>query len=382
MLRETAVTPLTPATHLQAATQLRRQLPPDLAQAVLETVLLRQLGTAKFSRATEMFFTRSALEQASSEQIAQYRASRFARLGVQNVVDLCCSIGGDALGLATCSTVVGVDWDPVRLAMAAENARVYGRADRFHPLQADVMALSPFQTDAVFFDPARRDEQGRRFYSVYQYQPPLSVLAGWRQAARGTAVKISPGVDYAELPTDADVEFISVNGEVKEAVVWYDDLRDYTTRKATLLPGSHTLSCRDMPSEKIDVTEPKAFLYEPDGAVIRAHLVEALAAQLHGTKIDEEIAYITTDTRQTTPFARGYTLEDFFPFQLKRLRAYLRERNVGQVTVKKRGSPLEPVWLQKQLRLTGEEHRIVFLTYVKGETAVLIGQQLTNTQPE
>lgn len=379
VLQETAVTPLTPATHLQTAAKLRRQLPPDLAQAVLETVLLRQLGAAKFSRAAEMFFTRPALEQASSEEIAQYRAGRFARLGVQNVVDLCCSIGGDALGLAAYSTVTGVDWDPVRLAMAAENMRVYGRADHFRPLQADVMALSPFQTDAVFFDPARRDEQGRRFYSVHQYQPPLSVVAGWRAVAQGTAVKISPGVDYAELPADADVEFISVNGEVKEAVLWYDNLRDHTIRKATLLPGGHSLSCRDMPPEKISVTKPKAFLYEPDGAVIRAHLVEALAAQLDGTKIDEEIAYITTDTRQTTPFARGYRLEDFFPFQLKRLRAYLRERNVGRVTVKKRGSPLEPEWLQKQLRLKGDEHRVVFLTYVEGETAVLIGQQLTDT---
>lgn len=381
VLQETAVTPLTPATHLQTAAKLRRQLPADLAQAVLETVLLRQLGAAKFSRAKEMFFTRPALEQASSEQIAQYRAERIARLGVQNVVDLCCSIGGDALALAASNSVIGVDWDPVRLAMAGENVRVYGRASHFRPLQADVAALSPFQTDAVFFDPARRDEQGRRFYSVHQYQPPLSVLAGWRQVARGTAVKISPGVDYAELPADADVEFISVHGEVKEAVLWYDDLRDHTIRKATLLPGGHTLSCQDMPPEKIGVTKPRAFLYEPDGAVIRAHLVEALAAQLHGTKIDEEIAYITTDARQVTPFARGYRLEDFFPFQLKRLRAYLRERNVGRVTVKKRGSPLEPEWLQKQLRLKGDEHRVVFLTYVEGETAVLIGQQLTDTQP-
>jgi hypothetical protein len=381
VLQETAVTPLTPATHLQTAAKLRRQLPPDLAQAVLETVLLRQLGAAKFSRAEEMFFTRPALEQASSEQVAQYRADRFARLGVQNVVDLCCSIGGDALALAAGSSVVGVDWDPVRLAMAAENVQVYGRASHFRPLQADVAALSPLQTDAVFFDPARRDEQGRRFYSVHQYQPPLSVVAGWRQVARGTAVKISPGVDYAELPEDADVEFISVQGEVKEAVLWYDDLRDHTIRKATLLPGGHTLSYQDMPPEKIGVTKPRAFLYEPDGAVIRAHLVEALAAQLHGTKIDEEIAYITTDARQVTPFARGYRLEDFFPFQLKRLRAYLRERNVGRVTVKKRGSPLEPEWLQKQLRLKGDEHRVVFLTYVEGETAVLIGQQLTDTQP-
>jgi hypothetical protein len=68
-------------------------------------------------------------------------------------------------------------------------------------------------------------------------------------------------------------------------------------------------------------------------------------------------------------------VEDWFPFQLKRLRHYLRERNIGQVVIKKRGSPLEPETLQRQLRLQGEEACIVFLTQVQGEAAVLIAQE-------
>ncbi|MCA9933219.1 MAG: methyltransferase domain-containing protein [Ardenticatenaceae bacterium] len=372
LLAETAVTPVTPDNHLQIATQLRRKT--AHAQTVLETILLRQLAAAKFSRAAEMYFVREALEQASSEEVAAYRARRFAAAGVRHVADLGCGIGGDSLALAAHAEVTGVDWDPVRVAMAQENVRVYGYGDRFHPLQADLLALTPLPVDACFFDPARRDEQGRRIYSVQDYRPPLSLIQRWRTWVEETAVKISPGVNYDELPPDAEVEFISVKGNVKDGVLWFGDLRTGAQRRATLLPGEHTLTDADLID--VPITAPQAYLYEPDKAVIRAHLVEALAGQLGAAKIDADIAYLTANEHQATPFARCFAVEDVMPFQLKRLRHYLRERRIGQVTIKKRGSPLEPEQLRHQLRLQGEGHCVLFLTFVRGETAVIIGQEI------
>ena len=76
---------------------------------------------------------------------------------------------------------------------------------------------------------------------------------------------------------------------------------------------------------------------------------------------------------QSTPFAKCFVLDDVFPFQLKKLRHYLRQRNVGKVTIKKRGSPLDPDALRHRLRLRGDEHRVIFLTHVLGEPMVLIG---------
>jgi hypothetical protein len=95
---------------------------------------------------------------------------------------------------------------------------------------------------------------------------------------------------------------------------------------------------------------------------------------LGATKIDEDIAYLTAGKREQTPFARCYAIEDVLPFQLKRLRQYLRERNVGRLTIKKRGSPLDPDVLRKQLRLKGDNERIIFLTHVKGDPVVIIGR--------
>ena len=267
-LAETTVSPITPQNHLQIASQLRQNLPPGQAHAVLETVLLRQLGTTKFSRAAEMYFVREALEQASSEIVSTYRARRFATAGFERIADLGCGIGGDALGLAEIAHVVGVEWDPIRLAMAQENMRVYGRAAHFQPLQSDLLELSPLPVQACFFDPARRDEYGRRLFSVHEYRPPLSLIDQWRKVMMGTAVKISPGVDYAELPREAEVEIISLNGDVKEAVLWFGDLHSGANQRATLLPKGYTLTNTDLPDTPIPPSEPLAYLYEPDKAVI------------------------------------------------------------------------------------------------------------------
>jgi hypothetical protein len=358
---------------LQIASQLSNEFGSAHAHALLETALLRKRAVGKFSRAGEMYFTREALQQASAEEISTYRAKRFAHGGFARLADLGCGIGGDALALAAQAQVIGVEWDSLRLAMAQENVRAYGHGSRFRPLQADLLELSPLPVDALFADPGRRDEYGRRIYSVHQYRPPLSFLEGWRQKAPHQAIKISPGVDYDEVPPDAEVEFISVSGEVREALLWRGDLRTSANQRATLLPGEHSLT-NERPAE-IETDQPRAFLYEPDGAVIRAHLVQQLGQQLEASKIDDQIAYLTADRAQATPFARCYALDDYFPFQLKRLRAYLRQRGIGSVTIKKRGSPLDPEELRRRLRLQGNGHCIIFLTKVQGQPMVLVGQQ-------
>lgn len=376
LLAELAINPIRPEDHLSIAEQLRQQVEPDHVHALLETTLLRQMAASKFSRASEMYFTRPALEQASAEIISRYRASRYQTAGFGRVADLGCSIGGDSLALAIEAEVTGVEWDPVRLAMAQENVRVYGHGHHFHPLQADLLELTPLPVEALFADPGRRDEHGRRAFSVHDYQPPLSYLARWRDQVPHQAVKVSPGIDYSEIPADAEVEFISVKGEVREGVLWSGDLRSGAGRRATLLPEGHTLT--DEAVDEIAVTQPASYLYEPDGAIIRAHLVEQLAGRIQATKIDPTIAYLTSDKRQETPFARCYQIEDWLPFQLKELRRYLRERNIGRVVIKKRGSPLDPDILRRRLRLTGSEQCVVFLTQVNGEPTVLIGQTCPN----
>ncbi len=381
ILMDLAAEPITPDTLLPTAERLRARLEPGMASAVLETALLRRQGVRKFSRAADMYFTRDGLEQATAEPVAAYRTLRYTAAGLSLVADLGCGIGGDTLALAAAgATVVAVDLKWAHVAMTQANAAACELSDQVLPAQADLLQLPPMPVAAFFFDPARRTTTGphlapgRRLRSVDDYQPPLSFIETWRPLVPDGAVKVSPGINYAEVPVDAELEFVSLAAEVKEGVLWFGGLRTAARRRATLLPGGHTLT--DLDDSETTCGPPRTYLYEPDGAVIRAHLVRQLAHRLDATMIDPEIAYLSGDTAISTPFARCFRLDDYFPFQLKRLRQYLRERDVGTVTIKKRGSPLDPDVLRQALRLRGMSHRIVFLTQVLGRPTVLVGESV------
>jgi SAM-dependent methyltransferase len=362
------------AGFLAHLSRLEKRHPSTLAKAALETAILRQRASLKFTRASRMYFTREALEQASGEAVARHRAGRYAGLG--RVADLGCGLGGDSLALAEHARVVGVDLDPLRLALAAENLAAYDRRDRAEWVQADLNGYALDGIDGFFFDPARR-AGGRRRFSVRDYLPPLEAVRPWLAQVPAGGVKLSPGVDLDELAGyDAEIEFISERGELKECALWFGPLRT-ARRRATRLDagGAHTL----LPDPAVEAAPPPAgpplaYLYEPDPAVLRAGLVTTLAAQLDARQLDPDIAYLAAGRLRPTPWARAFAIEDALPFQLKRLRQRLRALNVGRVTVKKRGSPLEPEALIQQLKLTGPEARVVFLTHVLGQPWALIGR--------
>jgi hypothetical protein len=118
------------------------------------------------------------------------------------------------------------------------------------------------------------------------------------------------------------------------------------------------------------------WLYEPDGAVIRAHLVAEVAEELEGSGlIDETIAYVTADELRPVPYASAYEITDVLPFGLKRLRALVRERGIGVAVIKKRGSAIEPEDLRNKLRLDGPNTCVIFLTRVAGAPSMLLGSE-------
>lgn len=377
MLARLADDDLGEAHTLALIADLRRDLPPDLASAALTLARLRQRAGAKFSRADAMFFTSDALEQASGEAVSRWRAGRFAGAGYARIADLGCGIGGDALALAGLPgvDVVGLDRDPLRLKMARANVRAYGHEADW--LCADLTDPLPLRgVPAAFFDPARR-EGGRRIFSVRGYAPPLDVIRDWR--FDGLAVKLAPGVSLDELHpythAGAGVEFVSVEGELKEAVLWAGSF-GFAGRRAARLDasgGAEALHPAGLPAPPL--SEPRAYLFEPDPAVIRAGLFGELAAHLGVPlyRLDETIAYLTADRATDSPWVRVWPVEAWMPFHLKRLRAALVARGVGQLTVKKRGSPITPEMLQARLKLDGAGRAaVVVLTRVAGQHAALI----------
>ncbi len=348
---------LTPAARISAAEAVRAEAGPELGPLALEQALLRERARAKHPRGDELWWTGEALEQATSYDVAMHRARRYDR----PVLDLCCSVGGDLLAFPDGST--GVDLDEARLLLAAANAGVLHR--RVSLVRADVTTLEP--RGDVFADPARRSD-GRRVFDSRSYSPPLDLVLGWRPRALG--VKVAPGLDWGVVPPHVEAEVVSLHGDVKEAVLWTGAARRGSARSATLLPGGHTLTDTAVPPPA--VRPPGAFLLEPDGAVVRAHLVAQVADAVGGGLLDPTIAYLSADAPVPTPYGTWYEVLEVLPFGVKRLREVLRRHDAGPLVVKKRGTAVTPEVLRRQLKLTGGREVTVVLTRAAGQQIAMV----------
>ncbi|CAN5324707.1 class I SAM-dependent methyltransferase [soil metagenome] len=342
-----------------------------MAAAARSQVLLRQRAIAKFGPdAAAMFFTPAGLEQATRPAVAALRAQRYAAAGADRVLDLGCGIGSDALALARAGLHVhAVEQDPVTAAVCRLNAAVLGLAYRIGVWVADATTMRLAGWPAAFCDPGRRRD-GRRVFDPSAYSPPWSFLLTVAEAVPLTGLKVAPGIQHALVPDGAEAQWVSDGGDVTEAALWFGRLSTGVPRRATLLPGGATLT--DSGGGPPPVGPVGAWLYEPDGAVIRAGLVGEVVGLTCGRLLDSAIAYLTSDTLVPTPYATAYSVVEVLPFGLKRLRAALRQRNVGVVTIKKRGTAVEPEQLRRAVRLSGTEHLVVVLTRIAGAQSVLL----------
>ncbi len=346
---------------------------PERAAAALTQVQLRARAVAKFGDdAVRMYFTPDALEQSTRRRVADHRAARIAAAQPASVIDLGCGIGGDLVAFARAGlTTAGVDLDPVRVAMAEANLAALGLPGAVLVADATTLDLSGF--GVAFLDPGRRGGRGRTFRAE-NWTPPWSFVESLLE--RSAVVKAAPGIPHELVPPGVEAEWVSDEGEVKEAVLWSPHLAT-TDRRATVIRsgGLATLTEEDDPYDGLarPVREPGRFLYEPDGAVIRAGLVTAVAAGVHGGLVDEHIAYVTGDEAFRTPFAAGYEILETLPYREKLLKAALRERSIGRLTIKKRGVDVVPELLRKRLALTGDNEATLVLTRVAGAgTALLV----------
>ncbi|MFP5334294.1 MAG: THUMP-like domain-containing protein [Actinomycetes bacterium] len=350
---------------------------PALVAAALTQSRLRSRARTKFGAfADGMLFTPEGLEQATRLEVAARHAQRFAAAGVARVADLGCGIGGDAMAMAALDLdVLAVERDELTAAVATVNLR--------HWPDAEVRCEDAAETDlsgvgGAFLDPARRTASGRRVLDPWQASPSWDVVLAVAEHLPATGVKVAPGIKHSMLPAGTETQWVSVDGDVVEAGVWFGPLaRPGVQRSALVLRDGQATGVDDVGLVPPAVGPVGSYLYEPDGAVVRAGLVGQVAAEVGGRLVDRSIAFVTSDQLVLTPLARAFVVEEQRPFGLKSLRTRLRDRGVGRVEIIKRGSAVDVEQLRRQLRLAGPNEATVVLTRVAGEQSVLLCRPVT-----
>lgn len=337
-----------------AIASLRKRFNPELVKAAVDLTLARRKAADKFERAAQLWADPAGVEQATSEDVAAYKAGRMAA-HCSEVIDLCCGIGGDAMSFAGHLPTMVIDLSEQRVRMARHNVGVYGHDCR--AAVADVTTLRLAGRN-YHIDPARRGG-GQRLHLYEDYQPGPAFLAHLVDQGGAGAIKLGPGVNIDDLPRAAagtELEFISRRGSLVQAVLWTKQLAR-TQRAATLIPGGYTLTGSALP---LPMALPQCYLFEVEAAVERAGLLGNLAAHLNIAAVHPALGLLTADHVIENPFLTPFELIEQMPWRPKRVKQWLDAHDAGIIEVKTRGKVVNPDVVAAQLRGRGSITYTVF----------------------
>lgn len=352
-----------------AVSRLRQQHDAAMVHLALDLLKARRNAQTKWPAdiAKRLYADSTGVQQATSLLVSMYKAKRFAALG-KPVMDLCCGIGGDAIGLSRSGIqVTGVDMDPVRAWMTSQNATC-------RTLVGDVSELK-LQSNTVFhIDPARRNQFGR-IHDIADYQPGLDVLQQLLVQQPTAGLKLGPGVELDNLP-EGEIEIISEHGNLVQAVLWTGELAQ-CTRRATLLPwGLEIVGQEDDVWDEPNVSEIDRYVMTFDASVERLGLIASLCRELHVSCVHPQAGLLTSDTLNASPWLTHFEVLDDLPWQAKKVKAVLRKHDAGIVEVKTRGKLVNPDIVQKQLRGKGEELLTVFVLRLGDHSRAIVTRRI------
>jgi hypothetical protein len=250
---------------------------------------------------------------------------------------------------------------------------------------ANVEDLDLSKFEALFFDPARRELNGpkraeaQRHFDPANYSPNFDFCL---KAARNkpTGIKLGPGHDKRQIPSDAEAQWVSVDGDLVELVLWFGSLkRTNVSRSALLLAadGQHEITSSESDSPNAPLGELGKYIYEPDNSLIRSRLISDFAAPFDLQIISPDIAYLTSNEKIQSPWVRGFEVIDHLVFDRKQLKAYVRKNNIGILEIKKRGSDISPEELRRELSPKGEGAATLVVTRVGDAHRVLVTQPIS-----
>lgn len=379
--------------------KLRQDVGAARAALVVEQVELRRRARGKFARADEMFFTEKGLMQASGDDVARYKATRFPAAG--RVADLCCGIGGDLLALAAradaaaedaseeLATARGVERDAWVALLAEANARLVG--DRRASVEVgDAATFDVASCAAWHLDPDRR-ASGRRTTQIDQYSPDLAALERMTVVNDAAAVKLAPATAALQRwRREAELEWIGARGECKQQVAWFGRLARLAGRRTAVIVdrtgaplrtvvgrnGEDTSGEGRLESRSDATDAVRRFLFEPHAAVLAAGLAAALADEYGLAPLTAGGGYLTGDAPLADPALAAFEVQDVLPLDTRRLKRYLREAKIGRLEVKKRGLDVDPHRLQRQLEGRGERRATLLVARVGRSVRAIVARRV------
>ncbi len=348
----------------------------DMAVA-LQQIAGRQKAKEKLPEwyATEgiLYPKKVSMEQCSSSQTAEYKASLVEG---ESFADFSGGFGVDTAAFAR-KFYKGYYVEPQQelCELFQHNCKVLdiNNVNIVNGTMEDNLAAID-HVDMIYLDPSRRDTHGRRVVSLADCTPNL---LEWKSALLERCnilmVKMSPMIDIfqtlRDLPETYAVHVVAVEGECKEVVflltqnetdngIYRDAARHVSTTGPTIVAVdiNKTTSSRVETTLKTEHATPPqitkelgTYLYEPNAAVMKAGIFNALSEQFQISKLAKNTNLFTANELHEDFPGRVFTIKAVHEFHPRKTAKELSHLESASIAV--RNFPLTAEELRKTLKI-------------------------------
>lgn len=325
-----------------------------------------------------------SMEQCSSEITAKNKASIVSG---KSLIDLTGGAGVDSYYLSKAfDQVIYVEQNPKLCQLATHNFKLL-RADNILVIkdQAEKF-INTYnkKADAIYIDPARRDENKNKVYQWSDCQPDLPTLQKKLfEIAPKILAKASPMLDIKaslkELDKVSEVYIVSVKNECKE--VLYLQTADLSDTPKIITQDFHMgeenkfeFTSAEEVNARASFREPLNFLYEPNAAVLKAGAFNILCERFKVFKLHLHSHLYTSEKLISSFPGRMFSIKAISTLNKKALLKNLPKQKAN-ITV--RNFPQDVAAIRKKTGIKpGGEVYLFGTTLADGKKVILVCERV------
>lgn len=323
-----------------------------------------------------------AIEQASSEAAARYKSTLL--LG-DKVIDLTGGFGVDAHFFSKkAAQVTHCEINEELSDISRHNSTVLG--SDIHYVNAnglEYLNRSDDIYDTIYIDPSRR-RNTRKVFLLKDCEPDvLNNMDLLLKKSSRIMIKTAPLLDLQftikELKQVSEVHIISLKNDCKE-ILWIIDKGIPVSEPLIICAALHHVLVETytfkMSDEKAflinDYSEPLAFIYEPDVALLKAGCFKLITRDFGLKKIHQHTHLYTSTDLNTNFIGRRFKTKKIWDY-----RTFIKEHAFRKANIICRNFPLSPEDLKKKHKIgDGGEEYLLFCTGSRNELLVLNCERL------
>lgn len=338
-----------------------------------------------FKNEMVLFPKKLNLEQTSSEKTAEHKANL---VGGKSLIDLTGGFGIDAFFFSkTMENVVYCEINAELVALAKHNFQQLSQRKntKFHHGNGlDFLKTSDTVFDWIYIDPARRSTSGNKVFRLEDCEPnilehlPLLLKKG-NNILLKTAPLLDLNLGLSTLKNVREIHIVAVSNEVKE-LLWILEPEKETAEipiktfnfrgeKAEYFEGSFQQEENSSPR----LSEPLRFLYEPNSAIMKSGLFNAVSEKFGLPKLHQNSHLYTAEELIDFP-GRVFEILETYPFKPKLLK---REFSKKKAHVSTRNFLQSVEQIKKKLGVKdGGDDYLFFSTDLREQKIVLRCQKV------